>query len=62
MLVTDEILKKSEESTAVCSRIAIMIIQQKHTNGQMTKTEKKHTKKYRPRNTKKISLREGFCK
>ena len=44
MLVTDEILKKSEESTAVCSRIAIMIIQQKHTNGQKTKTEKTHKK------------------
>jgi len=53
MLVTDEISKKSEESTAVCSRIAIMIIQQKHTNGQKTKTEKNTQKKYRPRNTKK---------
>lgn len=63
MLVTDEILKKSEESTAVCSRIAIMIIQQKHTNGQKTKTEKKNTQKNTgPEIQKKISLREGFCK
>ena len=54
MLVTDEILKKSEESTAVCSRIAIMIIQQKHTNGQKTKTEKKtHKKKIQAQKNKK---------
>jgi len=53
MLVTDEILKKSEESTAVCSRIAIMIIQQKHTNGQKTKTEKKTHKKIQAQKYKK---------
>ena len=53
MLVTDEILKKSEESTAVCSRIAIMIIQQKHTNGQKTKTEKNTQKNTGPEIQKK---------
>ena len=63
MLVIDEIFKKSEESTAVCSRIAIMIIHKTHTNGQKTKNEK--TGPEIPKNKKRktqISLREGFCK
>ena len=60
MLVTDEILKKSEESTAVCSRIAIMIIQQKHTNGQKTKTEKKTHKKIQAQKYKKKKFERGF--
>ena len=60
MLVTDEILKKSEESTAVCSRIAIMIIQQKHTNGQKTKTEKNTQKNTGPEIQKKNKFERGF--
>ena len=44
MLVIDEIFKKSEESTAVCSRIAIMIIQKKKTKNNTNKrTEEKKT-------------------
>ena len=57
MLVIDEIFKKSEESTAVCSRIAIMIIQKKkqkkqrtiQTNGQK---RKKQAQKYQKKNIK----------
>jgi len=61
MLVTDEIFKKSEESTAVCSRIAIMIIHKTHTNGQKTKNEKtgpEIPKKQKKKNTNKFE--RGF--
>jgi len=51
MLVIDEIFKKSEESTAVCSRIAIMIIQKKKQKNkeqykQTDRREKKQAQKY----------------
>ena len=53
---------KTKKSTAVCSRIAIMIIHKEtHTNGQKTTKKKRYTKQAQEKNQKK-SLREGFCK
>jgi len=53
MLVIDEIFKKSEESTAVCSRIAIMIIQKKKQKNKEQYKQTDRREKNRPRNTKK---------
>ena len=62
MLVIDEIFKKSEESTAVCSRIAIMIIQKKKTKNKEQYKQTDRREKNRPRNTKKkiLNFERGF--
>ena len=62
MLVIDEIFKKSEESTAVCSRIAIMIIQKKKKKTKNNTNKRTEEKKTGPEIPKKkiLNFERGF--